>query len=81
VIDFDKRRKEPMALVPLLISLVVFCIVAYILYLIVGFVVGHFGLPQPVAHILMLIFGLIILLMFLDTVGLYSSGLSVYRVR
>jgi hypothetical protein len=66
-------------MVPFLVSLVVFCVVAYILYLIVNFVVSHFGLPAPIAHILMAIFGLIILLLFLDAVGLYSSGLSVYR--
>ena len=70
-----------MSLVPFLISLVVFCIVAYILYLIVGFVVGHFGLPAPLAQVLMAIFGLIILLMFLDSVGLYQSGLSVWKFK
>ena len=68
-------------MVPFLIALVVFCIVAYILYLIVSFVVTHFGLPAPISHILMAIFGLIILLMFLDAVGLYDSGMSVFRFR
>jgi hypothetical protein len=66
-------------MVPFLISLVVFCVVAYILYLIVNFIVGHFGLPSPIGQILMAIFGLIILLMFLDAVGLYNSGMSVFR--
>ena len=66
-------------MVPFLISLVVFCIVAYILYLIVSFIVGHFGLPAPIGQIIMAIFALIIVLMFLDSVGLYNSGLSVFR--
>ena len=70
-----------MSLVPFLISLVVFCVVAYILYLIVSFVVGHFGLPAPIAHIVMAIFGLIVLLLFLDSVGLYDSGVSVFRLK
>ena len=66
-------------MVPFLISLVVFCVVAYILYLIVSFIVGHFGLPAPIGQIVMAIFGLILLFMFLDLVGLYSSGLSKFR--
>lgn len=66
-------------MVPFLISLVVFCVVAYILYLIVSFITGHFGLPAPIGQIIMAIFGLILLLMFLDAVGLYNSGLSVFR--
>lgn len=70
-----------MNLVPFLISLVVFCVVAYILYLIVTFVVSHFGLPAPIPQIIMAIFGLIILLMFLDSVGLYDSGFTVFRFR
>lgn len=67
--------------VTFLIGLVVFVIVAYILYLIVSFVVSHFGIPAAIGNILMAIFGLIVLLMFLDAVGLYSSGIAPFRFK
>lgn len=69
-------------MISFLIALVVFCVVAYILYLIVGFIVGFFGLPAPIGQIVMAIFGLIILLLFLETVGLYPGAWpAAWRVR
>ena len=68
-------------MISFLITLVIFCIVAWILYLIVQFIVGHFGLPSPIPQIIYAIFGLILLLAFLDMMGLYSSGVRWPRLR
>jgi membrane protease YdiL (CAAX protease family) len=64
-----------MDLIHLLITLVIFLVVAYILWLVTNFVVSRFGIPEPIGTIIMLIIGLVILLAFLQAAGLYSGGL------
>lgn len=60
--------------IQLLVGLVVFLIIAYILYLVLTFIISKFGIPEPIGTIIMLVVGLVLLLAFLRSVGLWSGG-------
>lgn len=68
-----------MDLIALLVALVVFLIVAYIIWLVGNFIITKFGIPDPIGTIVMLVIGLVLLLLFLRSVGLWSGTLRFGR--
>lgn len=56
-----------MDLVGLLIAFLIFAVVIYVAYLVLGMI----ELPEPIKKIVYLVVGLIFLLVFLDRLGLY----------
>lgn len=66
-----------MDLIALLVSLVVFLVVAYIVWLVGNFIITKFGIPEPIGTIVMLVIGLVLLLLFLRAAGLWGGTLRI----
>jgi len=58
----------------LIIGIIVFVLVAGVLWWVINALIGAFGIPQPLATIIQVVVILILLLAFLNYAGLFGSG-------
>lgn len=59
-------------MIELLVTILLFLIIIYVIYLAINFIVARMSLPSEVQTILYIVLGLIALLFLLDILGLYS---------
>jgi hypothetical protein len=65
----------------LIIAILVFVLVAGVLWWAVNALVGAFGIPNPLATIIQVVVILILLLAFLDMTGIFAGGLHLGSLR
>ncbi len=61
-------------MVSLLITLLVLCLIGYIVY----YIIGLLPLPQPIKNVVLIIFGVIVILYLLQFLGV-GTGMSLSR--
>jgi hypothetical protein len=64
-----------------LIGLLVFAIVVVVVFYVLRLILGATGLPEPIPKIVLLIFGLIVLLILLQYLGVWTGGPRTFRFR
>lgn len=59
-----------------LVSILLLLVVAYIVYLVLNWVLSLVNLPGPATQIVWLIFAIIVIIALLDTLGIYHVALN-----